>query len=79
MKYVIIDDGGIEVPFIFPCFWNHDDMARVIEGRGNVVSAGFLKRDDLGNLYVTGKSVSLGVVCRPEDLELIIRQLEFQM
>ena len=79
MKYVIVESNGLELPFIFPCFWNHDDIARVISGRGSVVSAGFLRLDDLGNLYVTGKSVSLGVVCRPEDLDLIKRQLEFQM
>lgn len=79
MKYVIVDKDGIEVPFIFSCLWNHDDIARDISGRGCVVSAGFLRLDDLGNLYVTGKSVSLGVGSRVEDIELIKRQLEFSL
>lgn len=79
MKYVILDWGGLEIPFIFPCFWNHKDITGAIAGRGAVVSAGFLKRDDSGNLYVTGGSTSLKVVSRPEDLDLVIKQLEFQM
>jgi hypothetical protein len=79
MKYIIVEWNGLEVPFIFPCFWNHNDMAEVISGRGKPISAGFLKQDDCGNLYTTGKSRSLGVSSRPEDLEIITSQLTFQM
>ena len=79
MKYIIVDWNGLEVPLIFPCFWKHDDFARNYWGMGPVVSAGFLKQDDCGNLYTTGRSDSLGVKSRPEDLEIITRQLTFQM
>jgi hypothetical protein len=79
MKYVIVDFRGLEVPILFPCFWNHDDIAAAIQFRGKPVSAGFVKRDDLGNLYVTGRSQSLNLASRPEDLDLIIKQLEFEM
>ena len=78
MKYIILDDRGLDVPVIFPVHWDHDQTAQKFPGR-TVTSAGFLKRDDSGNLYVTGKSVSLNLKSRPLDLDLIIRQLEFQI
>ena len=80
MKYVIIDWGGVECPLLFPCFWNHDDIARAVQGRGKPVSAGLVKRDDGGRLYVTGRSVSLGVNSRPvEDLDIILKAIDFEM
>lgn len=79
MKYVILDYQGLETPMLFPCFWNHADIANAISGYGTPVAAGFLKMDDLGNLYVTGESISLKVKSRPEDLELIIKNIKFEM
>ena len=78
MKYIIIDDGGLEVPVIFPPHWDHAQTAQKFPGR-DVISAGFVKRDGSGYLYVTGKSVSLGLESRPDDLGIIIKQLDFQM
>jgi hypothetical protein len=78
MKYVIVDHGGLEVPIIIPVFWNHSDVIRWLGGC-KAISAGFLKRDDLGNLYVTGFSKSLNIGSRPQDLNLIISQLEFSL
>jgi uncharacterized protein (DUF2132 family) len=78
MKYVMFDSNGLDVPVIFPCFWNHNDIAQMYPSL-KVLSAGFLKRDDLGNLYVTGASKTLEVVSRKEDLDIIVKHLEFNL
>ena len=77
MKYIILDDNGMDVPIIFPVFWHHDRVA----GRFSqeVISAGFLKRNDKGELYTSGKSISLNVSSREEDLDIILSNLDFEM
>ena len=77
MKYIIVDDGGIEMPIVFPVFWNHSKVAMGI--RGIPLSAGFIKRDNTGRLYVSGGSVSLNLKSRPEDLDLILQHLSFEI
>lgn len=79
MKYIIVEEGGLELPVIFPVIWNHSDVAARINDCNTVVSAGFLKRNDSGNLYVTGGSTSLRVKSRPEDLDLILKHLKFEL
>jgi len=77
MKYVIFDQGGMDVAIIFPAFWDHADTVALHTNKGNVLSAGHLQLDALGNLYTTGKSQSLNVKSRPEDLDIITRHLKF--
>ena len=79
MKYVIIEQGGLEVAVLFPCFWNHADMLNRLYGC-KIISAGIIKRTEDGRLYCTGNSVVLKVQSRPvEDLDLILRQIDFEM
>ena len=82
MKYVIVESRGLELAVLFPLFWNHGDLMEAIRNRfcDGVISAGTIKRDDSGRLYCTGNSVSLRIECRPvEDLDIILRQLSFEL
>jgi len=78
MKYIILDDGGLEMPVIFPPHWDHAETAQKFPGR-EVLSAGFVGRQDGGALYVWGRSQSLNLPARPEDLEIIHRVLDFRI
>lgn len=66
-KYVVYDRGGIELMIIFSGLERHDEMTRGI--RWPVVSAGFIEWYD-GELYCGGKSESLGIDSRPQDVVL---------
>ena len=83
MKYVICDHGGIEVPIIFPDLLNHSDFAGF-----RPVSAGFVSiyGDDKPKegacccengmrVSVHGKSVGLGIGSRPEDEDILLKEL----
>lgn len=89
MKYIIIEDDGIEVPIIFSELLKHID----VKGQRKVISAGFCQIDvktilgedpngseDKSVLSVNcgGKSVGLGVKSRAEDAELIKKHLNFR-
>lgn len=70
MKYIMYDRGGIETPILFPQFIEHDNMAIMIVPKGKLISAGFVKLLD-GKAHVSGKSISLGLLSREEDSEII--------
>lgn len=78
MKYLVIDRRGTEEVILFPCWWQHDQIAALHCMRKDVVSAGHVKQNDAGKLYCCGGSVSLKKNSRPdEDLDLIVRHLSF--
>jgi len=70
-KYIIVQDGGLELPVIFSPLLKHSEVA----GQRRIVAAGFC---DISNNEVAcwGKSVSLDIESRPEeDAKLIRRQI----
>ncbi len=85
MKYIVIEvrfsnDHCLEVPFIFPEFVVHVDMATSMisylskEYENTVVTAiagGFVNSMDMTGIRPTGKSTSLKVESRSEDRQLI--------
>ena len=62
MKYIVVDDGGFELPELFHQVVQHTTAAR---GR-KVVGAGFFDGTHAG-----GESVGLGIKSRPVDTEII--------
>lgn len=76
MKYIVVDTGLNDIPILFDTSINHSDMA----GRFTVVSAGFVFiTNDKGTIkaYAGGRSLSLGIVSRPEiDSKIIEKMLE---
>lgn len=81
MKYVIVEYIGLEMPFIFPIFWNHVDIAEFVKERGGKpISAGIVKMGDNKQLYCTGKSVTMGLSSRgDEDLKVLNKHLTFEL
>lgn len=88
MKYIIIDNGLEELPFIFSDLVNHNDMERALQRlvHGDTVSAGFvvIKQDPVeGTIEPTlqvsfgcyGESISLDLKSRPEDSDVLNRVL----
>ena len=79
MKYIVIDNNGMDDVILFPPWRKHDEMVLQLSvDVSKVVSAGFVKCDDAGHLYCYGESVSLRVKSRKEDTDLITRQLNFE-
>ena len=84
MKYIIVRVGDAELPNVFSCLMGHWDAAqgfRAISDTpySNIVGAGFcrIEVDQDGNLAVDchGQSTTFGVSSRPEDAEIIKREL----
>ena len=91
MKYIIIDNGLEELPFIFSDLVNHNDMERALQRlvHGDTVSAGFvvIKHEEVGSHYMEGdptfethfvcygESISLDLKSRPEDSDVLNRVL----
>ena len=74
MKYIIIELMGFQVPIIFSPLLSHDDFCGSFGG--TTTSAGFVDIDlETGKLYCFGKSLSLGKKSRPEDEEIIRREI----
>lgn len=83
MKYVILDQNGVEVPIIFSELQAHSDV--VFGHRNSAISAGFcgfyIEKYDDGSAKMRvscwGKSVGLGLASRgAQDEELILRHNE---
>jgi len=79
-KYIIIDDGRILSPFLFPEWETHSDIARVLKRHGgDVVSAGFVAfgvdADNRVSVAAYGNSESLKVKARDGDSRLIAKAL----
>lgn len=73
MKYVVVDDGLLECPYIFSNHINHSNFVnglKLVGIGGEIISAGFVNFDG-ERLICFGESVSLGVKARPEDTTLI--------
>jgi hypothetical protein len=76
LKYVVVQDGGLELPIIFPAVLDHNKVCPGLK----VIAAGevSISPDGLTALRCSpwGQSVTLGVKCRViEDRELITREL----
>lgn len=77
MKYVIVEDMGIEVPIMFPDLVQHDKFIHM-----KPISAAkfFIAVDSKDNkVYTTyGESTSLKLKSRPEDADIIKHAFEFE-
>ena len=86
MKYVILEKDGLELPIIFPDIIDHSTFAHI--PRSKPISAGFLEvyGDDCElegaticekaiKVYAHGMSVSLKLSNRPEDSDILAREL----
>lgn len=78
MKYVIFNN---ETAVIFPDFLDHKETANAVSQTrgidGKPTSAGFVNVDEDNKLYTHGKSVSLDLKSKKDDIVLIMRQLSF--
>ena len=70
MKYIIVDDGLNDVPYIFPEHVEHTLMASWVHGK--VVSAGFISIAD-NKFQCYGRSAGLGIIARIEDNDIVNR------
>ncbi len=71
-KYLVIDNIGGDIPYIFPNHINHANFAMGMHG--DVVSAGFVTIGDSGHINCFGESISLKKKSRPaEDIYLITK------
>jgi hypothetical protein len=78
MKYIIVDNEGIELPIIFNEIMNHKDIA----GDKEVISAGFCRFIKYGDVDVScwGKSISLKKESRGEiDEKIILHTNQFSI
>ena len=77
MKYIIVETpDGFDTPIIFPDWISHNEMKVKIPGK--VVSAGFITKDDSGNLVCSGHSVTLGISSREEDSNIISTMMSYR-
>jgi hypothetical protein len=76
MKYLIVDEDGLEQPIVFPEILSHKAVAGLYFQNGCVVAAGFCYR--MGDFWsCSGKSVGLGLKSRGDmDAELLNTVLE---
>lgn len=73
-KYIIFERNGLEFPVLFPDhFVGHDQIKGTFSDKP--VAAGKWYLGD-GRIMASGSSVSLGLKSRPEDSELITKQLK---
>ena len=72
MKYIVVDDGLNDCPYIFPDHIQHFYMLSCVGGK--IVSAGFVTFTPEG-LDCYGNSISLGVASRPESDNKLIKSL----
>jgi hypothetical protein len=75
MKYIIVDIDGLEIPIIFGNILVHKLVAGRMPHRG-VISAGFISYDKINGIQAYGKSTTLKVSSRPEDTDIIRRNIE---
>lgn len=69
-KYIVVDNGLLEVIIVFPDILQHRDVAQSF---GDVVSGGFITKEDEFICY--GESISLGLKSRREDTDIANQQL----
>lgn len=73
MKYIVIKNHGFEEMVIFSNTMNHCDVAHRLGAKA--ISAGRCRLDRSSCSFV-GESVSLGILSRPEDKNLFLKQFE---
>ncbi len=75
-KYVMFDFKGIHMPVVFPCFIEHRLITITTDDGLAVppISAGMYKIKE-GKVVVYGGSASLKLPSRPEDADIIQKQL----
>jgi len=66
-KYIIVERNGMEAAVVFTRLLLHHEVA----GARNVKSAGYCQLDVNGNWIVGGRSESLCLGTRPQDVELL--------
>ena len=75
-KYIIIDINGSDVPILFPSFIEHITMRNKFSNC-DIISAGMFSvgvdKDNEISVSAYGKSVSLNVESRKEDVRIIKR------
>lgn len=76
-KYIIFGNEDIEVPVVFSPLLTHATLAKGIATGMTVVSAGFCERNEDGDYYVWGESISLKKGSRPEDAEILNNSLSY--
>lgn len=83
-KYILIDDGMMESPIVFPTWLNHADIARALVGAdgidaGQVLSAGFVEFYGTQNgevdCEVMGESTGLKLKPGKDDARFIARAM----
>jgi len=77
MKYIIVDNGMNDIPFIFPDSIEHKAFFEML-GRGTIVAAGFVTFSWDGGLSCYGNSASLGVSSREIDSTIINKTLGYK-
>ena len=75
-KYVIFGKSGLEMPVVFSPLITHSDVS--ISGADEVIAAGFCEKDEAGQYYVWGESLTLKKKSRPQDAEIINRYLAYE-
>ncbi len=74
-KYVILSDGDLHFPIIFPPYLEHKKVREKFSEIKEVIGAGFIKKSndpEDRTLYAYGKSESLNVKSRgDEDTEIL--------
>ena len=77
MKYIVFEDNiNPPTPVIFPTWLNHSIVARLLEVKDEVTSAGFLTIFESGEVDCYGTSTSLKKSAKREDSDLIRKLLE---
>lgn len=78
MKYIVVDAGGIELPFIFSEISVHADVARNLGYSGKVVGAGFVYISPVGGdpkFRTHGESTSLKIRSRREADDAVLNMM----
>ena len=70
-KYIIIKHGDTEVPLVFSPLLSHKQVA----GMTQVQSAGYCELDIAGRWLTGGRSESLGLSARPQDVGILNERL----
>jgi hypothetical protein len=79
LKYVVFPGKSMEVVIIFHPAINHNEVAKSFEyDHGKPVSAGMVSFDQNKNLHCHGRSETLDIGPRSDDIDLIRAFLEVQ-
>lgn len=78
MKYIVYENwSGMEAPVLFPQFFGHENIAKVLTNKKSLISAGFVSLNG-DSISAHGESRSLGLESRgSEDADLIRSHLTF--